>query len=177
MWSIKSLADSQQSGLKFGFPQLSLWKKGVLWWEFILDGVVIASEAIYSMCSYREYTMFNKLDMAKAYDRVNQGFLQKVLLASQEWVKWVLSCITTPSFLVLLNGKMSIFFGASRGLGQGDPLSPYLFIIMAKGLGRLIKSHVSQNMIQRWRWGNYLPTLSHLKFIDDMTLVGRSQIQ
>ena len=46
-------------------------KKGVLWWEFILDGVVVSSEAIYSMCYFREYNMFNKLDMAKAYDRVN----------------------------------------------------------------------------------------------------------
>ena len=82
-----------------------------------MDGVVIASEAIYYMCSFREYTMFNKLDMAKAYDRVNWDFLQKVLLASQEWVKWVLSCITTPSFSVLLNGEPSKLFGESRVLG------------------------------------------------------------
>ena len=86
-----------------------------------MDGVVISSEAIYSMCSFREYTMFIKLDMAKAYDRVKCGFLQKVILASQEWVKWVFSCVTTPSFLVLLNGELSELFGASRGLHQVDP--------------------------------------------------------
>jgi len=88
-----------------------------------------------------------------------------------------LSCITTPSFLVLLNGEPLEIFGASSGYRQGDPLSPYLFIIMDKGLGKLIKSHVSQNLIHVWQRGNGLPTLSHLQFVDDMTLVGRAQIQ
>ena len=142
-----------------------------------MDGVVIASEAIHSMCTSRECIMFIKLDMAKAYDRVNWGFLQKVLLAfgfSQEWVRWVRSCVTNPSFSVLLNGEPLELFGASRGLFQGDPLSPYLFIIMAEGLGRLIKFHVSQNLIQGWQCGNGLPTLSHLQFVDDTNLVGRA---
>ena len=57
--------------LKVWLPMVISVKKGGLWWDFFLDGVVIASEAIYSMCSFREYTMFIKLDMAKAYDRVN----------------------------------------------------------------------------------------------------------
>lgn len=47
---------------------------------------------------------------------------------------------------------------------------------MAEGLGRLIKSHVSQNLIHGWQWGNGLPTLSHLQFVDDTTLAGRAQI-
>ena len=47
---------------------------------------------------------------------------------------------------------------------------------MAEGLGRLIKFHVSQNLIQGWQWGNGLPTLSHLQFVDDTTLAGRARI-
>lgn len=75
---------------------------------FFLDGVVISSKAIHSMCTSREHAMFIELDMAKAYDKVNWGFLQKVLLAfgfNQEWVSWVLSYVTTPFFSVLLNGE------------------------------------------------------------------------
>jgi len=56
---------------------------------FFLDGVVISSQAIHSMCTSRECSMFVKVDMAKAYDRVNWGFLQKILLAfglSRQWV-------------------------------------------------------------------------------------------
>ena len=85
----------------------------------ILDGVVIASKAIHSMYTSKECAMFIKLDMAKAYDRVNWDFLQKVLLAfgfSQEWVRWVLSYVITPSFSVLLNGELSDLFRTSKGL-------------------------------------------------------------
>ena len=146
----------------------------------ILDGVVIATEAIHSMATSRERAMFVKLDMAKAYDRVKWSFLRSILLSfgfSSDWVSWIMSCVTSASFFVLINGQPSQLFGASRGLRQGDPLSPYLFIIMAKGLGRFIKHQVSQNSIQGWRWGNGLPSLSHLQFVDDSALVGLARIK
>lgn len=54
---------------------------------------------------------------------------------------------SSSSFFVLINGKPSNIFGASSGLQQGDPLFPYLFIDLAEGLGRLIKSHVRQGLI------------------------------
>ncbi|XP_059064798.1 uncharacterized mitochondrial protein AtMg01250-like [Cryptomeria japonica] len=118
--------------------------------------------------------------MAKAYDRVKWGFLRKVILTfgfSLEWVEWIWSCVTSPSFSVLLNGEPSKLFGASRGLCQDDPLSPYLLIIMVEGLGRFIKHQVSHSLIHGWRWGNGFPTLSHLHFVDDTTLTGRARIQ
>lgn len=76
-------------------------------------------EAIHSMASSKEKAMFIKLDMAKAYDRVSWDFLQKILLAfgfGEEWVNWVLSCVTSTSFSVLINGEPSQLFCASRGL-------------------------------------------------------------
>ena len=108
----------------------------------ILDGVVIASEAIHSMATSKEKAMFIKLDLAKAYDRVSWEFLGHLLHAfgfDMEWVDWILSCVTSPSFSVLINGEPTDLFSASRGIRQGDLISPYLFIIMAEGLGRFIK--------------------------------------
>lgn len=55
--------------------------------------------------------------------------------------------MTSSSFSVIVNGEPSNLFGATRGLRQGDPLSPYFFIIMAKGLGRLLNSQVPQGLI------------------------------
>ena len=76
----------------------------------ILDGVVIAFEAIHSMATSKEQSMFVKLDMAKAYDRVKWRFLQNILLNfgfSSKWVSWTMSCVTYTSFSILLNGQPS----------------------------------------------------------------------
>lgn len=124
--------------------------------------------------------MFINLDMAKAYDRVKWRFLRNILLSfssSSAWVSWTMSHVTSSSFFVLPNDQPSQLFGASRGLHQGDPLSPYLFIIMDEGWGRFIKHQVSQNYIHRWRWGNGLPSLSHLQFVDDSTLARIARVK
>ena len=69
------------------------------------------------MDTSKEKAMFIKLDMAKAYDRVSWEFLEKILLAfgfAEEWVDWVLSCVTSSSFSILINGEPLELFGASR---------------------------------------------------------------
>ena len=71
----------------------------------ILDGVVIATEAIHSMATSREREMFVKLDMAKAYDRVKWSFLRNILLTfvfGSNWVSWTMSCVTSASFQFFL---------------------------------------------------------------------------
>lgn len=90
----------------------------------ILDCVVIATETIHSLANSKEKAMFIKLDMAKAYNRVRWSFLQKILGAFgfvEEWIQWVMSCVTSTSFLVLINGDHIDLFGVSRGLCQGTP--------------------------------------------------------
>ena len=111
----------------------------------IFDGVLVAMEAIHSMANSKDRALLLKLDMAKAYDQVRWIFLHKVLLAfgfAKEWVNWILSCVTSSSFSIIINGELSYLFSASQGLQKEDPLSPYLFIIMEKGLGRFINSQV-----------------------------------
>lgn len=145
----------------------------------ILDGVVVAMEAIHSMANSKEKVMFIKLDMVKAYDRVNWEFLQKIPLAfgfGEEWVNWVLSCVTSTSFSILINGEPLELFSASQGLRQGDPLSPYLFIIMVEGLGILITSQVRQGLIQGWSWSDSLSPYSHFQFVDNTGLMGWARV-
>ena len=82
-----------------------------------------------------------KLDLSKAYDRVDWLFLLWVLEAfgfSKRFRDLIFVLVSSASFSVLVNGSPSSFFKASKGLRQGDPISSVLFIILIECLGRFI---------------------------------------
>lgn len=114
-----------------------------------------------------------KLDLSKAYDHLNWNFLKATLRAfgfSNRWIEWIYNMIATPSFSILLNGTPTETFKATRELRQGDPLSPFLFIMEQDGLGRYIKKEMRERKIKGLRlWGNNMP-ITHQQFVDDITL-------
>ena len=65
-----------------------------------------------------------------------------------EWVEWVMSLVTTPFFNILLDGSPTKVFQPSRGIGQGDTLSPFLFILMAEGMSHLVQSQAGNGELQ-----------------------------
>lgn len=110
----------------------------------IVEGIIISHEVIHMVRKNRHPSMVIKLDILKAYDLVDIHFLLSILrkfVFGDRWVEWINSCISTPKFLVLVNGVAHDLFGSSRGIRQGDPLSPFLFIIMVEALDGAI-SHL-----------------------------------
>jgi len=78
--------------------------------------------------------------------------------------------ISTPVFSILLNETPTSTFNPTQGLRQGDPLSPFLFIIVAEELGRYIKKEAQESRIKVLRiWGNDL-AITHQEFVDDIML-------
>ena len=91
----------------------------------------------------------------------------------EKWIRWMKRCISTVSFSILVNGSSSGYFQSSRGLRQGDPLSPYLFVMIMEAFSSLLRSAVDGGFVlackARSRGGEGVK-VSHLLFVDD-TLV------
>lgn len=141
----------------------------------IQDNVLIAHEVFHHLKlknSTKHFEMGIKLDMNKAYDRIEWDFLKAVLLKfgfNTSWVALIMECITTVTFSVVLNGKAGKIFQPTRGLRQGDPLSPYLFILISEALSHMISAKCRSSDLQGIQIGNG-PMISHLFFADDSLL-------
>jgi len=95
---------------------------------------------------------------------------------NRRWVKLISECISTVTYFILVNGEPKGNIVPSRGLRQGDPLSPYLFLLCSEGLNALIKQAVHEDKIRGYSLCRYGPKISHLFFADDSLLFCRAQI-
>ncbi|XP_028121690.1 uncharacterized protein LOC114318912 [Camellia sinensis] len=104
-----------------------------------------------------------KLDFNKAYDRVEWDFLLELMRRmgfAPKWIQWVSECITSVIFSIFVNGEKRAAFTPSCGLRQGDPLSSYLFILVADVLSKLINHNLHMEAILGFKINRHCPTLS-----------------
>ncbi|GJV67326.1 reverse transcriptase domain, reverse transcriptase zinc-binding domain protein [Tanacetum coccineum] len=143
--------------------------------RFILDGVLIANEAMEYLRKKKIKSLIFKVDFEKAYDSINWRFLLDIMKKmgfGNRWCKWVESCLSTSSMSILVNGSPSKEFGIERGVRQGDHLSPFLFNLAEEGLNALVSEAVEKGIYRGVAVGASNVTLSHLQYADDTIFFG-----
>ena len=122
--------------------------------RLISDNVLVAFEMMHSIDQRRkgkEAFMAVKLDMSKAYDRVEWAYLEAMMRRmgfNERWISLILMCVSTVEYLVLINEQAKGKIILTRGLRQGDPISPYLFLLCAEGLSAMIKKEERDGLLK-----------------------------
>jgi retron-type reverse transcriptase len=116
----------------------------------IHDNFLYVQNMVQMLHRSKKQSLFIKIDIAKAFDTVNWPYLLKVLRHfgfGHRWLSWISNLISTSSSQVLLNGSLGMRINHARGLRQGDPLSPMLFILAMEPFHRIIKAAESANVL------------------------------
>lgn len=141
--------------------------------RLISDNILIAHELLHALDSRNkcsEEFLAIKTDISKAYDRVEWSFLEgamRTLGFAESWIKLVMGCVTSVRYQVLINGTPYGDITPTRGLKQGDPLSPYLFVICTEMLIKMLQIAEKKNQITCLRVATTAPPITHLLFADD----------
>ncbi|KAL9667546.1 hypothetical protein QQ045_001908 [Rhodiola kirilowii] len=156
-------------------PAQSAFVKGRL----ITDNFLIAHETAHFIKNTRHgrkgYGSL-KLDMSKAYDRVKWRYLKLLLRKfgfEERWVNMIIRYVSSVRYTIRINGKLTQLVVPERGLRQGDPLSPYLFILCSEWLNYSLLNLQVDRSIEGIKVSRGAPSVTHLMFADDCLLLFR----
>ena len=142
----------------------------------ILDGILVANKVVDEAKKLKKDLLLFKVDFEKAYDSVDWKYLDDVMGKMSFptlWRKWMRECVTTASSAVLVNGSPTEEFSLACGLRQGDPLSPFLFLLAVEGFHIMMDSLITHNIFTGNKVGrDQNVSISHLQFADDTLILG-----
>jgi hypothetical protein len=147
----------------------------------IQDNSILAHELLHNFNNKKGKggLMFLKLDMEKAFDKMEWPFIlsiMKKLGFHPIWISWIETCISSSHFSILINGSSFGNFSPGRGLRQGDPVSPFLFILGSEVLSHLLQREETLGNIRGMIIAKSNPAIHHLLFADDLLLFGKATI-
>lgn len=149
----------------------------------IQDNILITHETLHYLKvseATKRCSMVVKTDMSKAYDRIEWSFLEKVLQKigfDAVWINWIMECVSIVSYAYLINGSPYGQVQPKRGLRQGDPLSPYLFILCAEVLTGLCLQEQARGKFKGLRVARKSPQMNHLLFADDTVFYSSTSVK
>ena len=143
-----------------------------------VDNTIIVQEIIHTLSKKKARVgyMAIKIDLEKAYDKLEWNFIRDTLIRANlltDLIDIIMSCISSVSTSILFNGECLEPIYPSRGIRQGDPLSPYIFILCMEYLGQLIEGKCNAHLWQPVKASRSGPAFSHLFFADDLVLFAK----
>lgn len=143
------------------------------------DNIIITQEILHTL-RYKKGRwggMIFKIDLEKAYDRLSWDFIKETLMEfklNDDWIDLIMSCVTNKLSSILWNGEVINGIHNKRGLRQGNPLSPYLFVLCMERLSNMINRKVREGCWKGIKASRNSPSLSHLFFADDLILFAQA---
>lgn len=150
--------------------------------RLISDNLLIAHEMVHGLKinpNCKEDYIAIKTDMSKAYDRVEWSFLETLFIRlgfHRRWIDWIMLCVRSVSYTVLLNGQAYGHIVPERGIRQGDPLSPFLFILCTEALVHVMNQAELKGRITGMKLTTKCPSVQHLLFADDSLFMCRATL-
>jgi hypothetical protein len=157
---------------------LSERQLGFLKGRRIQDAIGAAHECLHNIKQKNLKALILKLDLKKAFDCIDWEFLRLILHAigcGDHFTNWILACVSSANFVVLINGEASSFFKSERGLRQGCPLSPYLFILIMEGLSLLLNKNFIDHHITGIKVSKLIKIFL-LMFVDDVLIMTKADL-
>jgi hypothetical protein len=157
-------------------PNQSAFIKG----RNLVDGVLVVNEVVDLAKKQRRECLIFKVDFEKAYDSVDWGFLEYMLRRmgfDEVWIGWIRACVFGGNLSVLVNGSPTREINIHRGLKQGDPLAPFLFLLVAEGFGGAMRRAELLGLFKGFNIRSGGPTISHIQYADDTLCIGEASVE
>jgi hypothetical protein len=151
--------------------------------RLIMDNIITAYECLHFMKrtkAKRHHFAALKLDMRKEYDRMEWAYLEAIMLKlgfSRAWVSLIMRLVSTVSFSVRFNRVPQEEFRPSRGIWQGNPISPCLFLLVVEGLSCLLKTCNQSSSLSGIMVAPTASAVNHLLFADDNLLFFKASVE
>lgn len=158
-------------------PIISISESAFVPGRQLLDGVLVANEVVDVATKEKRGFLLFKDDLEKVYDKVRWDFLTHMLRTTrfgEVWIKWIEALVCSSWMSLLVNGSPTKYFMVKKGLRQGDPLSPFLFVIAVEGMAALVRQVVNRGVYSAFHIADNC-NVDILQYADDMLLVGNGK--
>lgn len=145
----------------------------------LVDGVLVVNEVVDLAKKSKRQCLILKVDFEKAYDSVDWSFLEYMMKRvgmCDKWVRWMKACVFEGNMSILVNGCPTEEINVQRGLKQGDPLAPFLFLLVAEGFSGLMVNAVNRNLFKGFEIKDGGLVISHLQYADDTLCIGEPTV-